>query len=245
MSNAPDTRSDRRDLGGTPLYSPGGTRTRRCIGSDHVMRELTLHQTNASGPLVPSRFKEVFALLAKLGTTPYATMHGQELRLAVALSLTDDACAALLLDFPAQGQRVRGTAHGPSSSLLVWAFHQLAKSLRCTLTDPEQGGEIAPDPDQHRGRALAYLADYEDEVRAARRTRSDSDDATAFIAWLAREELIVLTKEAAAFGSELPMNDGPALYEQLLDSDAVEDVFVSERELGWLLARFRARHVSH
>jgi hypothetical protein len=30
------------------------------------------------------------------------------------------------------------------------------------------------------------------------------------------------------------------LYEQLLDSESVDDVFVSERELSRLLARFKA-----
>src|SRR5690606_25527902 len=61
--------------------------------SIEVMRELVLHQSNASGPLLPSRFGEAFTLLAKLGTTPRAAMRGQELRLAVALSTDDAACA--------------------------------------------------------------------------------------------------------------------------------------------------------
>lgn len=205
------------------------------------MRELILHLTNASGPLVPSRFNEVFARLAKHGTTPGATMRGQELRLAVALSLDDDACAAFLLDFAGQGRRVRGTAHGPSEDLLVWAFHQLAASLRCTLTDAERGPDVEPAPEEHRARALAYLSDYEADVRASR-TRNEDDDGVSFVQWLAREELIALAADAAAIGEPLRMDDASALYEQLLDSEAVEDVFFSERELGWLLARFRARH---
>ena len=212
------------------------------------MRELILHQTSASGLLVPSRFTEVFALLAKLGTTPRAAMHGQELRLAVALSLDDDACAAFVLDFPAQGRRVRGTAYGPSADLLSWAFHRLAASLRCTLVDTEDASrEIPPAPDDHRGRALAYLSSYEDEVRAHRRRRSDDDDGPAFVDWLAREGTIALSTEAAAPAAGfagLPLEDAPAVYERLLESEAVEDVFLSERELGWLLARFRARHAT-
>jgi len=211
------------------------------------MRELILHQTSASGPLVPSRFAEVFALLAKLGTTPRATMHGQELRLAVALPLDDDACAAFVLDFPAQGRRVRGTAYGPSADLLSWAFHQLAASLRCTLVDTEDADrEIPPAPDDHRAGALAYLARYEDEVRAHRRRRSDEDDGVAFVDWLAREGTIALSAGGAATAAfaGLPMDDAPAVYERLLESEAVEDVFLGERELGWLLARFRARHAT-
>lgn len=208
------------------------------------MRELILHQTSTSGPLVPSRFTEVFALLAKLGTMPRATMRGQELRLAVALSLEDDACAAFLLDFPAQGRRVRGTARGPCSDLLVWAFHRLAASLRCRLTDADDR-EIEPAPDEHHAKALAYLAAYEADVRAhRRRLDDDEDDGIAFLAWLAREELVALATDAAAVGPGLPMHDVPALYERLLESDAVEDVFVSERELGWLAARFRARRAA-
>jgi hypothetical protein len=207
------------------------------------MHELILHQTNASGPLVPSRFKQVLALPPKREPAPRATMRGQELRLAVALSLDDDACAAFLLDFPAQGRRARGTARGPSSELLFWAFHALAASLRCTLTDVERGPEIEADPEEHRLRALDYLSGYEAEVRAHREKREDDvDDGVAFLEWLAREELIVLAAGAAAIGASLPMCAGPALYERLLDSEAVEDVFVSERELGWLRSRFLARH---
>lgn len=205
------------------------------------MRELTLQQTTASGPLVPSRFTQALAVLAKLGTTPRATMHGQELRLAVALSLDDDACAAFLLDFAAQGGRVRGTARGPSSDLLIWAFHTLAASLRCTLTDAEQPGAIEPSPEEHRARALSYLTSYEADVRAYRQKQNDDDDGVAFLDWLAREQLVALAVDSAAIGTTLPMDDGPALYERLLESEGVEDVFISERELGSLLSRFRAR----
>ena len=206
------------------------------------MRELVLHQTSASGPLLPARFTELFALLAKLGTTPSATMRGQELRLAVGLSLEDDACAGFLLDFLGQGRRVRGTAHGPSAELLEWAFHTLASSLRCGLTD-ETGREIAIAPEERRARALAYLSGYEAEVRASRKKGGgDDDDGAALLDWLAREEAIALSGPARTLVDEgLRTDDVPALYEQLLESDVVDDVFVSERELGWLLARFRAR----
>ena len=204
------------------------------------MRDLTLHQTNASGPLVPSRFTQAFALLAKLGTTPRGAMHGQELRLGVALSPDDDACAAFLLDFAGQGLRVRGTARGPSADLLSWAFHTLAASLRCTLTDAERGAEIEAAPEEHRARALSYLTRYEADVRARRQKRSDEDDGVAFVDWLAREEQIALATDAAAIGPALPMDDAPALYERLLESEGVDEVFISERELGWLLSRFRA-----
>ena len=208
------------------------------------MRDLTLHQTNASGPLVPSRFTQAFALLAKLGTTPRATMHGQELRLTVALSPDDDACAAFLLDFAGQGLRVRGTARGPGADLLSWAFHTLAASLRCTLSDAELGGEVEAAPEEHRPRALSYLTQYEAEVRAHRQKRDVDDDGVAFVDWLAREELVALAADAAAIGAGLPMDDAPALYERLLESEGVDDVFISERELGWLLSRFRARRAA-
>jgi hypothetical protein len=67
-------------------------------------------------------------------------------------------------------------------------------------------------------------------------------DGREFIDWLAREEHIALASTDDAFGKELPLDDATALYEILLDSDAIDDVFVSERELTMLLARYRARY---
>jgi hypothetical protein len=209
--------------------------------------DLTLLQTNASGPLLPSRLAMAFTQLAKLpgrAQAPNGTMRGQELRLALALSLDDDACAAFMLDFGGQGHRVRGAAHGPSSTLLSWAFHALAASLKCTLHDADAGQDVDTNPEAHRAAALAYLADYEAEVRANQRKGVDEGDGDAFLSWLVREEHIALAEDAGALGTTLPMDDASALYEMLLESDAVEDVFVSETELTALLARFRARTTS-
>ncbi len=201
---------------------------------------LTLQQTSASGPLLPATLAQALAALARRGEAPRGSMRGQVMRLVGSLSLDDDACAAFTLDFIAQGDRVRGAAHGPSTALFTWAFHALAKSLKCTLRG-DDGAEVAVAPEAHVEGARAYLATYEADVRATRGARAE-DDAAPFVAWLAREEHVALVDgaEDAAFAS-LPMNDPPALYEELLESDAVDDVFVSESELATLLARFRAR----
>jgi hypothetical protein len=210
--------------------------------------DLTLHQTTASGALVPSTLSRALALLAKLAgpRAPKATMHGHSLHVVVGLPIDDAASTAFLLDFMAQGQRVRGVAHGPSAAALVWGFHALARALKCTLHDAELERDVPPDPDAHREAAQAYLGSYESDVRTYRHKRvfEDMDEGAAFLAWLAREEHIEPAGDAAALSelaAALPLGDPAALYETILDSDAIADVFVSERELTSLLGRFRAR----
>lgn len=208
--------------------------------------DLTLHRTIASSHLVPARFVQAFELLGKLAPTegPKATMRGQELRAAIALPLDDAACLGFMLDFAGQGLRVRGTARGPSSAVLVWAFHALAHAMKCTLHDEEEGKDLTPAPEVHRAAALAYLEASEEAILTARRSR-EAPEGAAFLAWLAAEDQIALGEDDSADLAEaLPMDDAPALYEMLLESDDVEDVFVSERELVTLLARFRARFKS-
>ncbi|HVJ93559.1 MAG TPA: hypothetical protein VM580_27345, partial [Labilithrix sp.] len=124
------------------------------------------------------------------------------------------------------------------------AFHALAASLRCVLIDAREGHPIEANPEDPRGAALAYLSDYEADVRRARALRStaESDDnGMGLLAWLAREGHVLLAEDPGALAATLPMEDPPLLYEMLLESDAIEDVFVSERELTDLLSRFRAR----
>lgn len=207
--------------------------------------ELTLQQTNASDRLLPARFSKILTELAKAsdpGHAPRGGMHGQELRLALGLPLADPACAAFLLEFAVQGFRVTGSAHGPGAVLLSWGFHTLAAALKCTLF--EANVEVEANPEPYREAAIAYLSVYEADVRASREGQGGASGAL-FVAWLARDEHVVLAKDADAsvIGAALEehMHDPPGLYELLLDSEAVEDVFVSERELSSLLSRFHAR----
>lgn len=205
--------------------------------------DLTLLQTTASGPLLPTKLAQAFALLGtrKSGVpTPKAAMHGHELCVALDGSPDDAVACGFLLDFAAQGARVRGAAHGPSAPALAWALHTLAAALKCTLHDGIANADAAPVPDAYRAAAVAYLTGYEAEVRATREA-DDEDAAAAFLDWLAREEHVALGGDVSELAAELPMDDASALYEMLLESDDVDDVFVSESELAALLARFRAR----
>lgn len=204
--------------------------------------ELTLESSNASGPLTPARFAQVLAVRGKVGgaleaRTPKATMRGQDLRVAIDLDLADGASVGFLLDFAGQGARVHGNARGPSAAALTWLFHVLAASLKCRLRDSLAAADIEPSPDAHRMAATAYLDGYEAGVKKAR--RAGTVDAAAFVAWLVDEELVALAGDA--FDADVPMDDATALYEHLIESDAIDDVFVSERELSTLLVRFRAR----
>lgn len=181
-----------------------------------------LLRTSASGDLLPARLAP---LLAKW-SAPRAKLRGQELRLARRLSLDDDACAGFVLDFAGQGARIESHARGASAPLLAWAMRELGAATKAELVDDD-----APERDA----ALAYLADYESHVEAMRDSGGERDGA-AFIRWLAREELIVARPDAF---EDLPLDDATRAYERLLDDDAVEDIFLSERELARLLARFR------
>lgn len=197
---------------------------------------LLLRQTTASGPIVPTRIAQAFSVLSRIPgapPSPRAGMHGQELRVAISLSLDDDACAAFLLDFMGQGDRVKGSARGPSGEVLAWAFHAIAATIKCTLE--EDDAPTVPDAEPHRDAAMAYLSVYEGEVRQG------ATDGTSFLRWLAREGHIVLSGDPSALGAELPMEAPPALYEMLLDAEGVDEVFASEREVAALLARFHAR----
>jgi hypothetical protein len=184
--------------------------------------DVSLLRTPASGDLLPARLAPV---LAKW-TSPRAKLRGQQLILAIDLSLDEEAAAGFVLDFAGQGARVEAVAHGVSAPLLAWAFGELAKALKA-----ERTGDDAP-----LEAAIAYLKDYEADVAAHRANRPD-DEANAFVRWLRREEVIDV-REGATF-DDLPLDD--STYELLLEHEDVEDIFVSERELARLLARFRAR----
>jgi hypothetical protein len=199
-------------------------------------RVLLLRQTTASGPIVPTRIAQAFSVLARTPgapPSPRGGMHGQVLRLSISLSLEDDACAAFLLDFMGQGDRVKGNTRGASEPLLAWAFYAIAATIKCTLE--EDDAPVAPAAEPHRDAAIAYLSTYEDEVRGG------ATDGTSFLRWLSREGHIVLSGDPSALGAELPMEAPAALYEMLLDADGVDEVFASEREVAALLARFHAR----
>jgi hypothetical protein len=116
-------------------------------------------------------------------------------------------------------------------------MHALAEVMKADLS--VDGATVAATPESDRASAFAYLEAYEADVLATRRAGHELD-ATGFVAWLAREEHVAVAAGARAF-ADLPMDDPSQLYEILLESDAIEDLFVSERELTRLLTRFRAR----
>ena len=187
--------------------------------------DVSLHRTSASGDLLPAR---IAPLLAKW-TKPRAKLRGQQLVVALDMSLDDEAAVGFVLDFAGQGARIEAVAHGASEPLLAWALAELARELKA-----ERRGEGAID----RAAAMAYLEAYEAEVAESRESPPESES-DAFVSSLAHEKLIEV--RAGATFDELPLDDAARVYELLLDHEDVEDIFVSERELTRLLARFRAR----
>lgn len=185
-----------------------------------------IEQSSKSGRLLPALFAEVLAKLPK----PRGTMHGQELRLALDLALDDPACAGWVLDFAGQGARVEASVTGPSAAALALALAFIVKRLGCELV--VDGDETSSED------GVAYLETYEADVQDGR-GNPDDIDGDAFVAWLVREESIALQRDQDF--STLPLDDAPAVYETLLDAESVDDIFISERELARMLAKFRAR----
>jgi hypothetical protein len=215
--------------------------------------DLTIHRSKASGPLMPTTVATWLERRGKTthGRVPQAAIAGRHLRVALDLRVEDDACAAFAVSFEGQAGRLRGTARGPSTALLEWAFHALAALLGATLDDSRSARPVTPSPETYLPKAVAYLEEYELAVAEAREAlkKNEPSDATSgarFFAWLADEEQIAVAEGTsaetiAALATTLPMEDASALYEMLLESDFVDDVFVSETELEALLTRFRAR----
>ena len=200
---------------------------------------------------MPTTLTPTLERLGRATRGPRLAMRGRHLWVASDLSVDDGACAAFALTFEGQGSRLRGTARGPSIAVLRWTFHTLAVALKCTLHDESASEPITPAPDVYRSAAVTYLEGYERDIVDARARRAhgiDAEDGDArlgqeLLEWLAREEQIALASGAnlASLGASLPLNDASALYELLLESDDVEDVFVSETEFSALLDRFRSR----
>lgn len=187
--------------------------------------EPKLVRTSASGDLLPARLTPILGRWS----SPRAKLRGQELRIANKLSLDEDACAGFVLDFAAQGGRIEATAHGASAPLLTWALHEIGVTVKAELV----GDAVSAD----REAAMRYLDDYEAWVDGVRGTELDGD---GLVKRLAQEELIVVGETASDHFAELPLDDAARTYEALLEDDAIEDIFVSERELSRLLSRFRA-----
>jgi hypothetical protein len=222
-----------------------------------MRQTLLLLATSASGPLIPATLAQALARVAAesgaLGAppAPRGAMRGQVLRLAKTLLTDDEAAAGFMLEFIGQGRLVSGSAIGPSGDLLAWGMHALAARVPCTLRDEEDDATLDPDPGAHLDAAMAYLVAYEAEVRedralpSIRRPSADANAGARFVRWLAREEHLALASQedeaVDALGGSLALADASAVYEALLDSEAIDEVFVSETELTTLLARFRAR----
>ena len=226
--------------------------------------DLALVSTKLSGSLTPTRLGTVLGS-ASVSAPFQAGMRGHYLRFGHALSLDDEASAAIATSFEQQGARVRGSAHGPSSALLVWGFHAIAAEVGCELFDTSTDRPVKPQPAAHEARAAQYLETYERDVGgdrakgAARAAASDEDDddsapqapsqdsapkstrGAEFLAWLVREEHLALLGDAAGLAAFLPLENAETAYEQILESEDVDDIFVSESEFRALLKQWLAR----
>lgn len=172
--------------------------------------------------------------------------------IAEALPLTDSRCAGIQVSFKAGGRELVGTARRGGISLLYWCFHELAKQLQCQLFDPQAGERLNPDSQPFLEGAQALVAANESDILLQPpHAESDDEDESSkaaaasqllvgFFESLVAAEQLSLTCEASELGHLAPqLKDPSELYETLLDSPLVDDVFLGESAFVRALTKFR------
>lgn len=177
--------------------------------------------------------------------------EGLTIRVGALLPATNAGSAHISVSFKARGQGLTASSGGGGGPLLYWCLHALAAQLPCNLFDPQAGKTLTPHAEPFLARAKALVAASEEQVLAERAyvedlqanassSATDAVDAlVGFLDGLVSEEKLALNGpagELAHLGAHL---SAPSeLYEALLDSPLVEDVFLSESQFARSLARY-------
>jgi hypothetical protein len=163
----------------------------------------------------------------------------------------DELGASVSVHFASNGSKVTGTTRGAGGALLSYCFGAIAIELGCELFDPQEGATIRAGGDERLlDAAKQVVADHEESVLADRSYdggegagEGDARDGEVarFLAQLAADEKVLLSPGKSDELEELEAlaDDPEQLYERLLDSPAVEEVFLGEREFLGAFRRFR------
>jgi hypothetical protein len=136
--------------------------------------------------------------------------------------------------------------------MLYWCLHALAARLGCELYDPQEGESQAPNHEPFLAAATALVTEHENGVfadepyvepgsaGASNETNEGDKLLVGFLESLVAAEQLLLAGAADELKYLAPQLKAPAeLYEALLDSPLVDDVFVSESEFVRSLSEYR------
>lgn len=170
---------------------------------------------------------------------------GDTLLCRIDLAEGDPALAALRVSITPR--RIQGETKGGAAALLYWCFHGLAAQMSCDLVDPQEdaGKPVSPSPARFFEEASRVVREHEQEIVAERPHAGEpaagaSRTVAAFLAELVRTGALVLaSRDVSAFEGLRHLDGDPEdLYEELLDSEAVEELFLSGREFEAQLKAF-------
>lgn len=173
---------------------------------------------------------------------------GDALLCRLDLAEGDPDTAALRISFTSR--RVQGETRRGAAALLYWCFHRLAAQLSGDLVDPQEDERraVSPSPERFFEEACRVVREHEREVMAGRPYAGGGGEPPAegtrtvadFLAELVRSgKLVLATRDVSAFLGLRHLDGEPEdLYEELLESEAVEELFLSGREFEAQLKAF-------
>jgi hypothetical protein len=219
--------------------------------------DLLLRQRAKGTPLNVTNIKYALVDISK-DSELEASLEKNAIRVCHRLEHDDPNVATIGVSFSHAGNTLTGTSRGRGTPVLHWCFHRLASMLGCAIEDPLTGAEVkGPNPEDFLEEAMSVIEAHETEVLSTRRSRpppadvdldldeddldeDDEDDEDAiedadgvlreFLEHMVRADKLLLASPEFEDLQELRAvaDDPEALYEAILDSEEVEDVFVSE-----------------
>jgi hypothetical protein len=221
------------------------------IEGAHVSTDLVLKRGKTGEILNPASVQRALTAISASEAIKCALTSDNLIRFGAQIPVTDDRCVAVEVSFSRGGKSLTASSHGGRWPILEWCLHALAAQLGAQLFDPQEGKVIAPDSQARLPKAKALLEAHEaaaraDEPHDGPEEPLDADDASSLL--VAFLESLVASEQLALAGapSDLrhlasQLNEPSALYEALLDSPLVDEVFASESQFVQALAEHRTR----
>jgi hypothetical protein len=216
-----------------------------------VSTDLVLKWGKTGETLNPASVQRALTAISSSGTIKCALTSDNLIRFGMQMPVTDARCVAVEVSFSRGGKSLTASSHGGRWPMLEWCLHALAAQLGAQLFDPQDGNVIPPDSQARLAKAKALLEAHEAEARADEphdgpEEPLDADDASsllvAFLESLVASEQLSLAAAPNDFGHlASQLNEPSALYEALLDSPLVDEVFASESQFVRALAEYRTR----
>ncbi len=180
---------------------------------------------------------------------------GSGILIGIALPVTDPRSSGFQVSFTTGGRKLVASTRSGGGPLLHWCLHALAARLGSELFDPQTGDVLTPNSEPFLAAAKALVTANESDVLASEPYVGPDDEGSSnpaneaslvllgFLESLVAAEQLSLTtsvNELEPLAAQL--GDPSELYETLLDSPLVDEVFVSESQFVRLLAEYRRSH---